>query len=112
MAREKYSGVQSTTSKELFISLTENGVIVRGELESMGRHDKNVIMVASNENKDDIIDYSKCCQVIGDFIYSKLREISSDESNILDGYIVRLDDFRLSIKIDARKRNGFKDYWK
>jgi hypothetical protein len=112
MAKEKYLGVQSTTSDELFISLTHNGVIVRGELESLVRRDKNVIIVASNENKDDIIDYSKCCQVIGDFIYSRLREISSDESNYRDGYSVCLDDFRLSIKIEARERNGFKNYWK
>ena len=112
MAREKYSGVQSTTSKDLFISLTHNGVIVRGELDTLGRHDKNVIMVASNKNKDDVIDFSECCQVIGEFIYSRLRNISSDESYIRDGYIVKLDDFRLSIKIEARERNGFKDYWK
>ena len=112
MAKEKYSGVIITTSKELFISLTHNGIIVRGELDSLARRNKNVIIVASNKNKDDVIDRSECCQVIGDFIYSRLRDISNDESNYRDGYLVCLDDFRLSIKIEARERNGFKDYWK
>lgn len=102
---DRYIGITTNESHEIFISLTDNGVVVREP------YPDDKVYVAHHEliNQGKEIDDSKCAEVIGERI---LKYLYNNEQNDEKGYIVKLSDFRLTIKIQARKRCGWADFWR
>ena len=104
---DRYEGLTTSQDMEIFVSLTDNGVIVREP------NPDDLIFVAQKEcdNNGYLID-GKCAEVIGRRVLCRLEEINRQTRVDAESEIIKLSDFKLRIQIDARKRNGFADYWR
>ena len=100
---DRYEGLMTSQDLEIFVSLTDNGVIVRQP------NPDDMIFVADKEHDNET---GKCAEVIGRSVLSRLEEINRQTYVDDESKIIILSDFKLRIQIDARKRNGFADYWR
>lgn len=106
---DRYNGITTNESHELFISLTNNGVVVREPYPDDNTYVAHHELI--NQGKE--IDDSKCAEIIGERILKYLYDNERREDVIDEfGYIVKLSDFRLTIEIQSRKRCGWADFWR
>ena len=112
MEKKKYNGESDIIKDQFYVSIVNNGVIVRGDFDYYAQEEAiNRIHLGKYKYSEDGIDYTDCENALGDYLFGKLRSIARDRYSTQGDRTINLKDFKIEIKIEAREKNGFNEEW-